>query len=239
MLVHVNPGKFANLLWNAFTISKEPAGVSGWDHVLIAYEGDGNTELWAYGMGRFAGGRGRCEVQVPADEAGSVCITRDEAKELQTALRGLSSSKSAECSLSIYPDGAMVGDTLIHMGIEFQDEPVAQLPDSDIEARGDCFWDGIDMLIDEAVAGHPVTGPMAVGFDTLKRITQLKPDQLVIDMCPVWGTEEKPVVGLAARVGPDFTAILGVTDRALFADSAEKDSKFGRGTPEHLLRQEA
>lgn len=236
MLVHVNPGRFANLLWNAYTISKEPAGVEGWDHVLIAYEGQGSDDLWAYGMGRFAGGRGRCPVTVPDSESASVCITREEAKALQSDLRGLTASKSAECSLSIYPDGLQTENGVIHMAIEYQERVVAQLPDSDLAARGDCFWDGLDGLIEEATGDQPVTGPMAVGYDTLKRITQLKPDVVVVDMCPVWGTEEKPVVGLAAQVGPDFTAILGVTNRALFAKSAELDEKMGKGSPEHLLR---
>jgi hypothetical protein len=237
VLLQANPGKLANLLWNAYTISKEPAGVEGWPHVLIAYEGGGSSELWAYGMGRYAGGRGRCEVTVPTSEAASVCITRDEVKQLQSELRGLSGSKNAECTLSIHPDGLWVGDTLIHLSIEYQDEPVAQLADSDPEARGDRFWDGLDELIEEAEGNAPVNKPMAVGFDTLKRLTQLKPDQIVIDMVPVSGTT-KPVRALAAKVGPDFVAIMGLTDRELFARSAELDEKFGRGTDDHLIRKE-
>jgi len=232
VLCTVNPQAFANILWNAVAISEEPKDVEGWPHILLGYE-DGRA--YAYGMGRYAAGYGFCETMIAGDEPASVCITREEAESLQSTVRSLTASKTAECTFAIHPDGLQLDDgSVVHLTIEYNERPVAQLPDSDPEARGDCFWDGIDELVAEARSGSHVAGPMATGFDTLKRLTKLKPPQLVVDMVPLRGTT-KPVKAIGCQVGPRFTAVLGLTDRDLFAGSAELDERFGKGTPAHLL----
>lgn len=240
MILLVNPTDLANLLWNAVTISNEAKAVQGYHHVLLACEPGAPAYLYAYGMGRYAAGRARAELEGSVTESASVCITRDEASELQSQLRGLSKAKGTVVGLEIHPDGKTV--TLAHedgtlepleinVQVTYDGEPLLQLPDSDPEARGDVFWDRIDAAID-AAKDEPLETPVGFGLDTFKRLTNLKPAYPVVDLVP---TDQERVV--VARVGPDFYGILGSVDRELFAAGGEWED--GPGKPDHLIGGEA
>jgi hypothetical protein len=218
----VRPIELADALYNAVELSGDHGGKPGCPHVLIAYQGDAEGVLGVvtvYGVSRLIGGRTTIllDTQAPEDHA-AVCIDRDKAQELQSALRGYGRAKSTRVGVRISDDGFDIvdfddeGDPIVltvNLTVSKDDTEIAALADSDPEGK---FSGHFDMVDDYAGIG-PLTGPSAFLFEAVKRVTALKGlEARVMDLA---GTTRDHIVAIAA--GPHFRGILGEIDRDLYA----------------------
>lgn len=217
----VRPIELADALYNAVELSADHGGKPGCPHVLIAYQAAPDGVLGVvtvYGVSRLIGGRTTVvlDTQAPEDHA-AVCIDRDKANELQSALRGYGRAKSTRVGVRISDEGFDVVDfdedgvpvvATVNLAVSKDDTEIAALADSDPEGK---FSGHFDMVDDYAGIG-PLSGPTAVLFEAVKRVTALKGlEAKVMDLA---GTTRDHIVAIGA--GPHFRGILGEIDRDVY-----------------------
>jgi hypothetical protein len=182
------------------------------------------------GVSRIVGGKTSVilETQAPETHA-SVVIHRDKAAEIQSALRGFGRAKATRVGVRICEEGFDVVDfddedeprvTTVHLSVwKDEEEPLAELADSDPEGEWDRHFDMVDDFL--AGAGAPLSGPALLNFDALKRVINLKGlEARAVDLA---ATTKDHVLALAA--GPHFRGVIGVLQRESYAgpDGARKD----------------
>jgi hypothetical protein len=217
----VRPIELADALFNAVLLSQENTGRSDCPHILISYQmgADERTGcVTVYGISRLIGGRTtiNLETQGP-DEYASVCIGRDYADEVQSLLRSYGRAKSTMVGVRICEDG---WDTVefdedgspdvrtVHFSITKGEDTVVELAESD---PGNEFGAHFDLIDNWATVGD-LTGPTAITFEAVKRVTNLKGlGSTTMDMAQ---TANPHVIRLAA--GPHFRGILGQIDREAY-----------------------
>jgi len=224
----VRPIELADALYNAVELAGDHGGKPGCPHVLIAYQGDAEGILGVvtvYGVSRLIGGRTTIllDTQAPEDHA-AVCIDRDKAQELQSALRGYGRAKSTRVGVRISDDGFDVVDfdedgnpvvVTVNLVVSKDDEEIAALADSDPEGKFSGHFD----LVDDSVSLGPLAGPAAFLFEAVKRVTALK--GLEAKVMDLGATGKDHVVAIAA--GPHFRGILGEIDRDIYAGDGLRD----------------
>lgn len=219
----VRPIELADALYNAVELSADHGGKPGCPHVLIAYQPapDGVVGVvTVYGVSRLIGGRTTIvlDTQAPEDYA-AVCIDRDKANELQSALRSFGRAKSTRVGVRISDDGFDVvdfdeeGDPIVitaHLMVTKDDDEVAVLADSD---PGGKFSGHFDIVDDYLIgSGAPLLAPTLLSFDALRRLINLKGlEARVVDIAM---TKREHVLAIAA--GLHFRGILGELDRDVY-----------------------
>lgn len=228
----INPMVLADALYNAAVLAQDAGGRPGVPHVLICYQDapDGATgAVIVYGASRIVAGKTTAilDTKAPGDHA-SVCISRDHAEQIQSALRGYGRAKSTRVGVRISEDGYDTVDfdddepvvRTVNFSIQKDGEdPLAELADSDPEGRYTRYFD----LVDDYPGVGPLAGPMAITFEAVKRVTSLK--GLGATALDLGQTTGEHVVAIAA--GPHFRGILGEIDRDAY--------EAGGGREGHLL----
>lgn len=218
----VRPIELADALYNAVELSADHGGKPGCPHVLIAYQQVGVLgAVMVYGVSRLIGGRTTIilDTQAPEEHA-IVCIDRDKANELQSALRGYGRAKSTRVGVRISDDGFDVVDfdedgspvvVTVNLAVSKDDTEIAALADSD---PGGEFSGHFDIVDDYLIgSGAPLLAPTLLHFDALRRLIGLK--GLEAKAVDIAMTKREHVLALAA--GPHFRGILGQLDREVYA----------------------
>ena len=216
----ITPLALADALHNAAVLAQDTGGKPGCPHVLICYQdapgGAPTGAVIIYGASRIVAGKTTAilETQAPGDHA-SVCISRDHAEEIQSALRGYGRAKSARVGVRISEEGYDTVDfdedgepivRTVNFSIQKEGEdPLAELADSDPDGKYGQYFD----LVDDYAGIGPLSGPMAMTFESVKRVTNLK--GLGATALDLAATTREHVVAIAA--GPHFRGILGEIDR--------------------------
>jgi hypothetical protein len=217
----ITPLALADALHNAAVLAQDAGGRPGVPHVLICYQDapDGLTgAVIIYGASRIVAGKTTAilETQAPGDHA-SVCISRDHAEQIQSALRGYGRGKSTRVGVRISEEGYDTVDfdddgepvvRTVNFSIQKEGEdPLAELAESDPNNKyGKHFG-----MVDDAhlSTGGPLSGPTALTFEAVKRVTNLKGlGATALDLAQ---TTRDHVVAIAA--GPHFRGIMGEIDR--------------------------
>lgn len=226
----VRPIELADALYNAVELSADAGGRPGCPHVLISYQPDAADTFGAVvvcGVSRIVAGKTTIILDEKApDGYVSVAIHRDKAAEIQSALRGFGRGKATRVGVRMCEEGFDVVDfeddepvvRTVNLSIsKGEDEPLAELADSDPEGK---FNDHFDMVDDFLVgSGAPLLGPALLNFDALKRVINLKGlEARAVDIAM---TRKAHVLALAA--GPHFRGVIGVLDREVYADKGKAD----------------
>jgi hypothetical protein len=218
----ITPLALADALHNAAVLAQDAGGKPGVPHVLICYQDalDGAVgAVIVYGASRIVAGKTTVilDTKAPGDHA-SVCISRDHAEQIQSALRGYGRAKSTRVGVRISEEGYDTvefdddGEPVVRtVNFSIQkdgEEPLAELADSDPEGQ---YTQHFDMVDDYAGIG-PLAGPTAFTFEAVKRVTSLKGlGATALDLAQ---TTRDHVVAIAA--GPHFRGILGEIDRDVY-----------------------
>lgn len=227
MSFSVHPLELANALFNAIEVSKDAGGRPGCPHVLICFQPDEDYEQGraiVYGIGRIAGGRTTLELEgsVP-DGHVSVCITRDQAQDVQSMLRQVRGGKAARVSVRICEEGIESVDfdeegnpdvDVFHLFIskDGDDGSFIELAESDPDQQWSRHFDLIDTIL--AATGSGPEGPVALSLEGMDRITALKGvGSKIMDIA---ATDREHVVAIA--VGPTYRGILATIDRGIYED---------------------
>lgn len=218
----VRPIELADALYNAVELSGDHGGKPGCPHVLIAYQQLGRLGAVAvYGVSRLVGGRTTIvlDTQAPEDHV-AVCIDRDKANELQSALRGYGRAKSTRVGVRISDDGFDTVDfdedgspvvVTVNLAVSKDDTEIAALADSD---PGGEFSGHFDIVDDYLIgSGAPLLAPTLLSFDALRRLINLK--GLEAKAVDIAMTKREHILAIAA--GPHFRGILGQLDREVYA----------------------
>ena len=227
----ITPLALADALHNAAVLGQETGGLPGAPHVLICYQDAPDGLLGAvivYGASRIVAGKTTAllETKAPGDHA-SVCISRDHAEQIQSALRGYGRAKSSRVGVRISEEGF---DTVefdedgepvvrtVNFSIQKEGEdPLAELADSDPEGEYTKYFDMVDDFL--VGSGAPLSGPVLLNFDAVKRILNLKGlEARAVDLA---ATSREHVLALAA--GPYFRGIMGQMDREVYAERDRAD----------------
>lgn len=222
----VHPLDLANALFNAVEVSKDAGGRPGCPHILIQYGPDEDYQagqVLVYGIGRIVGGRTTLTLDTKApDDYATVCITREEAQEMQSMLRQVKGGKAARVSVRICEDGVETVDFdesgepdvgIYHLLVDKgDDETFIELCESDPNQEWGRHLDLIDTIL-KTVGDRP-EGPVALSLEGMDRITALKGvGSKIMDIAT---TDRDHVVAIA--VGPTFRGILATIDRGIYED---------------------
>jgi hypothetical protein len=215
----ITPLALADALYNAVVLSQDALGKPGAPHVLVCYQDAPDGAVGAviiYGASRIVAGKTTAilDTQAPGDHA-SVCISRDHAEQIQSALRGYGRAKSTRVGVRISEEGYDTVDfdedgepvvRTVNFSIQKEGEdPLAELADSDPEGEYTRYFD----MVDDYAGIGPLSGPMAITFESVKRVTNLKGlGATALDLAQ---TTRDHIVAIAA--GPHFRGILGQIDR--------------------------
>ena len=234
----VSPVTFADALYNAVVLAQDSGGKPGCPHVLICYQQDAGEAatgaVLVYGVSRLVAGRTtvRLDTIAPEDHV-SVCISREHADEIQSALRGYGRAKATRVGVRICEEGYDTVDfddegeplvKTVHFSVrKGEEEHLAELADSDPDGEFSRHFDIVDDYL--VGSGGQLAGPTAFIFEAVKRVTNLKGlGATALDLAQ---TTRKHIVAISA--GPNFRGILGELDREIYAgpDGARADHLLG------------
>jgi hypothetical protein len=226
----ITPLALADALYNAAVLAQDSGGKPGCPHVLICYQDapDGATgAVVIYGASRLVAGRTTAilDTKAPGDHV-SVCISREHAEEIQSALRGYGRAKSTRVGVRISEEGYDTVDfdedgepvvRTVNFSIHKDGEdPLAELADSDPDCAYSKYFDMVD---DWTATGQQLTGPTAFTFEAVKRVTSLK--GLGATAMDLGQTTNNHVIALSA--GPHFRGVIGEIDREAYMAVAGRD----------------
>jgi hypothetical protein len=235
----ITPLALADALHNGAVLAQDAGGKPGVPHVLICYQDalDGAVgAVIVYGASRIVAGKTTAilDTKAPGDHA-SVCISRDHAEQIQSALRGYGRAKSTRVGVRISEEGYDTvefdddGEPIVRtVNFSIQkdgEEPLAELADSDPGGQYTRYFDMVDDFL--VGAGAPLSSPVLLNFDAVKRVLNLK--GLEARAVDVAATSREHVLALAA--GPHFRGILADMDRYAYAGPGPD----GVGRADHLL----
>lgn len=225
----ITPLALADALYNAVVLSQDALGKPGAPHVLVCYqdapEGAPTGAVIIYGASRIVAGKTTAilDTQAPGDHA-SVCISREHAEQIQSALRGYGRGKSTRVGVRISEEGYDTVDfdedgepivRTVNFSIQKEGEdPLAELADSDPEGEFTRYFD----MVDDYAGIGPLSGPMAITFESVKRVTNLK--GLGATAMDLAQTTRDHIVAIAA--GPHFRGILGQIDRDAYEAGGDR-----------------
>jgi hypothetical protein len=230
----MKPIDLANMLTNAVEISKEAARIEAPQCILLAYQPspDGLVgHVYAYGCGRYAAGRTRASLDgLPSSEAMSLSLTREHAEELSSALRKTSRAADARVSVTMSED-AVEGThpetgaaTWGNLAVGYANKYLTHLHDADPTGKYDQIWSRVDELA--AATGDRVAG-VTLMVGVLNRLMKCKGVGEVADI------RVTPLPGVvAAKLGPDFVALLGEVNKQSFATGGKWGD--GPGNPQQV-----
>lgn len=169
---HINPAKLKNCLHNAVDIGKETGSNPVFPCVAVTLDETGETpSVQTYSRSHHAVGWSFTEHVSTADEANTILISHDEAKELGMAVGKTSAAKDATVWVEITDDMLIVA---------YGNESIASLagiePDpGDIESIND----ELDIL--DTAKGEQ-RAAFAMGIETIKRFTKVRDKTAYMDL---------------------------------------------------------
>lgn len=185
--VDVHPKDLADALWNAVNLGKEDGDWEGCPHVMLVVqpsEATGMGLMAVYGAGRTTAGRTVIELESGAPEGSfSVLLDREDARTIQTQLRGMGVAKATRVAVTIDMAGREAVDfdedgnpdvRFVNLTIAKDEEPLAELADTDPENKWAWVWEMVDDGLDLPPIDHGLQRPTALDVRVIKKVADLK-----------------------------------------------------------------